>query len=218
MPKFTQNVQNNSKMDPITIGLGAVGLASKIYGGIKGAQANREAEEMLNKQTAENEAFYNMNAKRDFLETNAAKGIVEQLRKQYQDKARTIDSKTEATGGTAEENIAAKSKINEQQNDAMNSLAQQGTAFKQNAERDYRWRLSDLYKQRMSLNRQKAQNAANVGEAGTQLIGTAADVGGFGNNSVGDGVSSGSIAGISDYNRGRLNQIAEDGTDKILNN
>lgn len=166
-------------MPILSLGLGALGLASKVYGGIKGAQANKEAQQQLDQQFEENEAFFNNTVNKDFLETNAAKGIVEQLRKRYQDQAKTIESKSAATGATPEAEIAAKSEANEQYNDTINSVAQQGTAYQRQGERDYRYRLSDLYRQRLALNRDKAQNAQNVADAGGELLGTAASIGGL---------------------------------------
>jgi len=73
-------------MGPITAGLGVASLAGQIFGAIKGGQANRANQDLLNKQREDNEKFYNMNVNRDFLETNAAKGMFEQLRKQFRDR------------------------------------------------------------------------------------------------------------------------------------
>jgi hypothetical protein len=164
----------------LTLGLAAVGLGSKIYAGIKGAQANQEAEDQLDQQFEENEAFFNNNANRDFLETNAAKGVSEMLRKRMQDQVKTIDSKAEATGATDESKIAAKSDANEQYNEGINRIGQNATAYQLSSERDYRANLSNLYHQRMALNRSKAQNAANVSEAGGQLLSTAGSLGAMG--------------------------------------
>lgn len=198
-------------MDPLSIGLGAIGLASKVFGAKKSADANEEAENQLNKQFQENETYFNNNVNRDYLDTNHAKGVVEQLRKNYKDKASTIDSNTAVTGGTAEGNIAAKTALNEKENEAINNVAQQGTYFKQQSERDYRYRLSDLYKQRMALNREKAASAGNLSDIGGELLGTAASVAGLGKG------ESGSLSGISGQNRVKLNDIAENETNKILN-
>jgi predicted phage tail protein len=161
-------------IDPLSLGLGAVGLASKLYGGIKSAQANKEAQAQLDKQFEQNEAFYNNRVNKNFLETNAAKGVVEQLRKNFQNQTKQIDSKTAVTGGTAESNIAAKTAATEQVNDGLNQVAQQGTGYQLAAEGQYKNTQSDLYRQRMALNREKSQNASNIMGAGGELLGTAA--------------------------------------------
>lgn len=160
----------------LSLGLGALGLASKLYGGIKSAQANKQAQGQLNQQFEENQAFYNNRVNRDFMETNNAKGVVEQLRKRYQDQSKMIDNKSEVTGGTAEANIAAKTATNEQLNDGLNQVAQQATGYQLAAEGQFKNTQSDLYRQRMELNQQKAQNATNLMGAGGELMGTAAKV------------------------------------------
>lgn len=157
-----------------------VGLASSIYGGIKSAKANKEAERQLDAYEAKQDAFYDKRLNQDFMESNAAKGLVEQMRKRYQDQAKTIESKGEATGATAEATIAAKSKANEQYNDSMNNLAQKSTYYQLNNEQNYQNSLADMYSKRMALNRNKAQNASNLAGVGAQLISTGADVAAMG--------------------------------------
>ena len=212
---FMPNVQNIRVMDPISIGLGAVGLASSLFGAAKGAKANKEAAGLIDKQEAENEAFYNNNVNRDFLETNAAKGVVEQIRKRYQDKVKQIDTTQAATGGTAEAAIAEKTALNESEGDAINSIAQKATGYQLANEGQYRQGLSDLYRQRMSLNRAKAENASNLSGVGANLLGTAASVAGLDTENLVKGAS-GSFA-MSDDMRANMNNIAKTGTNKILN-
>lgn len=212
---FMPNVQNIRVMDPISIGLGAVGLASSLFGAAKGAKANKEAAGLIDKQEAENEAFYNNNVNRDFLETNAAKGVVEQIRKRYQDKVKQIDTTQAATGGTAEAAIAEKTALNESEGDAINSIAQKATGYQLANEGQYRQGLSDLYRQRMSLNRAKAENASNLSGVGANLLGTAASVAGLDTENLVKGAS-GSFA-MSDDMRAKMNNIAKTGTNKILN-
>lgn len=161
------------------IGLGALGFGTSIYGAIKGAQANEDIENLINKQSAENEAYFSSRINRDYLDTNAAKGIVEHLRKRYQDQVRTIDSKGETTGATAESTIAAKSKANEDYNQGINRVAQKATDYQFANERDYRYSLSDEYNKRIGLESNKANNALNLAGAGANLMGTAAKVEGL---------------------------------------
>ncbi|WP_321995358.1 hypothetical protein [Draconibacterium orientale] len=166
----------STSLDPIGLTTAGIGLASSIYGGIKSAKANKEAEKQLDAYEAKQEAFYDKRLNQDFMESNAAKGLVEQMRKRYQNQAKTIESKGEATGATAEATIAAKSEANEQYNNSMNNLAQKSTYYQLNNEQGYQNSLADMYSKRMALNRNKAQNAANLAGTGAQLIGTGADV------------------------------------------
>ncbi len=195
----------------ITAGLG---LASSIYGGIKSAQANKEMQNNINNQQAQADSFYNNRVNRDFMETNAAKGIVEELRKRYQEQAKTIDSNSAATGGTAEGNIAAKTELNDSYNSAMRGVAGEATNYQDRGEMIHQSQLSDLAQQRMQLSGMKGQNASNLMGVGENLLGTAADVAALGTETK--VVPGGSTVGVTAANRTNLNDIAKTGTDKIL--
>jgi hypothetical protein len=185
-----------------------LGLASSIYGGIKSAQANKEFESQIDKQESEAEAFFNNRVNRDFMETNAAKSVVEQLRKRYLDQAKQIDSQTAATGGTAEANIAAKGKLNEGFNNVMSNVAQNATGYQENAENSYQNQISDIAKQRMLLAEKKNENATNLMGAGASLLGTAADLGAMEGDKSASGNTIPDLVG--------LNYIATTEPDKIL--
>jgi hypothetical protein len=187
---------------------GAIGLASSIYGGIKSAQANKEAEKNINQQEASAEAFFNNQVNQDFMQTNAAKGVVEELRKRYQEQAKQIDSKTAATGGTAEANIAAKTESNDQYNDVMNNVAQGATSYQQHGQDVYQNQLSDIARQRMALTQQEGQSAGNLMAGGAETLGSAADVLALNDRDTG-GVGAGSLPGISGENRPTLDYIAK---------
>lgn len=149
-------------MGPVTAGLGAASLAAQIFGGIKGGQANRATQDLLNKQMEENEAFYNLNVNRDFLETNVAKGLMERLRKDFEKANKTVESKGEATGATAEEKIAEKSDLQENYNENVSRLAEGATGYQQGQEAMYRGEKGRLAGQQMELNQQRAEQAANL--------------------------------------------------------
>lgn len=187
-----------------------LGLASSIYGGIKSAQDNKEFENQINQQESQAEAFFNNRVNRDFMETNAAKSVVEQLRKQYLDQAKKIDSQTAATGGTAEANIAAKGNLNENYNNVMSDVAGQATGYQENAENQYQGQISDIAKQRMMLAEKKNENAMNLVAGGASLLGTAADLGALEDvSAVNQPNQPASVTGISPTNRTALNNIAK---------
>ncbi len=201
-------------MDPISLGLAGFGLAKSIFGGTQTANANEEMAQNIENQQTQADAFYNNRVNRDFLDTNAAKGIVEELRKRYQEQAKTIDSNTAATGGTAEGNIAAKTELNDSYNSAMRGVAGEATNYQDRGEMIHQSQLSDLAQQRMQLSGMKGQNASNLMQTGENLLGTAADVAAFGEDT--NPVAGGSTVGVTPTNRTELNKIASTGTDKIL--
>jgi len=157
-------------MGLIAAGLGAASLAGQIFAGIQGGKANQANQNLLNKQLEENEAFYNLNVNRDFLETNAAKGMFEQLRKQIQEANKNITSTAAVTGATPEAEIAEKTKVQEKYNEAVSGLAQGATRYQQGQEAIYRGEKGRLTEQQMFLNQQKAEQAANLaGNAGNVM-------------------------------------------------
>jgi len=199
-------------MDPITIGLGVASLASQIYGGIKGGQANRATQDLLNKQMEENEAFYNLNVNRDFLETNVAKGISERLRKDLEKATKTIESKGETIGATAEEKIAEKSDLQESYNENISRLAEGATQYQQGQEAMYRSEKGRLVDQQMALNQQRAEQAANLAANAGSVMSTGATLTGF--EDIGNRESI--LGRRNDYNKGRLDMLAKYETKKIL--
>lgn len=163
-------------MSWIAAGTAAVGLASNVYGSIKSSKANKEADRQLDELERKNTAFYDKRLNQDYMESNAAKGLVEQMKKRYRDQAKEIDSSAAVNGSTAEATIAAKSAANDQFNEGLNQIGQQATYYQMNTENNYQQSLSDLYSKRLALNRNKANNASNLMAGGAQLIGTGADI------------------------------------------
>ncbi len=157
-------------MGPLSIGLGVAGLAGQILGGSISGHANDNIAQMLKKQDEQNEAFYNNSVNRTFLDTNAAKAILERVRKQYEDANQVVDNKAVVTGATPEAVVAGKTSNNEALNDAVSSIAGQATAYQDAKEQQYQNQKNAIVAQQMGLEANKAQNAANlVGNAGNLL-------------------------------------------------
>jgi len=161
-------------MDPLTIGLGVTGLAGQIFGAAKSGAANREMARMLREKDTANEAFYNNSVNRTFLDTNAAKGALERVRKQYQDANQIADNKGVVTGATPEAVIAAKTANNEALNNVVSNIAEQGTAYQDAKEQQYRAMDNAIADQQMQLQMNKGQNAANLASNAGNLTATAA--------------------------------------------
>lgn len=197
-------------MDPLTVGLGVASLVGNIFGNIQSGKANNANATLLQNQMDKNEAFYNNNVNRDFLETNAAKGLFERLRKQLRDNNKVIDSTAAVTGATDEAAIAEKSRNNENYNEAVNNLASQATGYQAQQEANYLNRDANLVNAKMNLNSEKAQNAANLANNASGLASAAS-------NLPGTGTTGTVTAGITDTNRGRLNQIADSAFGELKN-
>ena len=167
-------------MDPITIGLGVASLGGQLFGAMKGGQANNANDALLAQRKEENDAFFKSRINRDFLQTNAAKGVLEKIRQQYQNQDKTIESKAAVNGSTPEQVIAEKSANNQDLNNATNSLAQGATNYQENAENQYQQSQNAMLGAEMNINNQKAANAGNLASNAGNLLGTAAMLQGFG--------------------------------------
>lgn len=156
------------------LGLGVTGLAGQIFGASKSGAANKEMARMLREMDAANEAFYNNSVNRTFLDTNAAKDILERVRKQYEDANQVVDNKAVVTGATPEAVVAQKTSNNEALNDAVSGIAGQATAYQDAKEQQYQNQKNAIVAQQIGLETNKAQNAANlVGNAGNLMTNAA---------------------------------------------
>lgn len=165
-------------IDPVSLGLGAVGAGMKIFSAIKGAQANKATQRLLDEERAANEAMFGA-SKQDFLETNAAKSIMEKVRENQLAANKQAENNVAKTGGTAEAEIAAKSAIQEKTNDVVSDIAGQATQYQNQKEAQYLAQKNALNNQQIAVNSAKAENAANLSEGGSQLLNTAATVAGM---------------------------------------
>jgi len=206
-------------MDPITLALGGVGLASQLFGGIKSGKANKAAQEALNKQIEENQAIYNNNVNRSFLDTNAAKGALERIRKQYEKANETAESKGVITSASPEAIIAEKTVNNEALNDATSQLAEQATAYQDSQTNQYRQTANQLTGAKIGLEQQKAENAGNLVSNAGNLLGSAAmlGVGAIGTGDAPSGTDAAIAARGANGQGLALNTIASQGTNSILN-
>nr|WP_320022107.1 hypothetical protein [uncultured Draconibacterium sp.] len=163
-------------MDPVTIGLTAASVAGKVFGAIKSGKANKANFRLLNEAKEDNEAFRNNTVNRDFMDTNAAKGVFTRLKKSLKDANKTVDSQAAVNGSTAEAEIAAKSKNQENFNNTTAKIAEGATAYQQQNEQEYRRGKERLLNAEMGLNQQKAQNAANLASNAASLAGAVANI------------------------------------------
>ena len=160
-------------IDPISLGIGGgLSLAGMAYSAIKGGQANRANEALIDKQEADNEAWYNNN--RNYFDTVQGKTAIEQVRKAYEDRAKRDANTAVVTGATAESEIAAKEAQNKGYNDAIQQIASMGGEYTARNEGIYRQGLADIARQRMGQNTMQMQNAANVAGNMGNLFGSAA--------------------------------------------
>lgn len=150
-----------------TIAGAGLSIAGQVFGAIKGAKEAKKQQQLINKKQAENEADYNLNGQRSFLETNAAKDAVRSQNEALDDARKNVAGRSAITGASDEAVIASNTGVQKNYSDAISRLASAGTQYQQNEKRMYLARKDSLDSQQMQLNQQKADGAANlVGNAG----------------------------------------------------
>ena len=166
------------------------GSVPSFWGGVLGGNANKKAEKLLNKQIEENESVYNNNVNRDYLDTNAAKGLLTRIKKQYEEANRTAENRGVVTGASAEETLAEKSQNNEALNNAVSQIADNATQYQENQTNQYMQNKNQLTNEKVQLQQQKAQNAANlVSTAGNALSSVSPLAGLFSKSSTASGTA-----------------------------
>lgn len=150
-----------------TAGGAALSLAGQMFGAFKGAKQANKQQQLIDKKQAENEADYNINGQRSFLETNAAKDAVRSQNEALDDARKNVAGRSAVTGASDEAVVASNTGVQKNYSDAISRLASAGTQYQNQQKQMYLARKDSLDSQQMQLNQQKADGAANlVGNAG----------------------------------------------------
>ncbi len=145
----------------------AASIGSALYSGVKSAQAAKKAKRNIEKQKAENAAWYN----RRYHEDGTQRADAQRIWRKTQDAIKNRNKQAAATqavvGGT-EESVAATKEAN------ANSLAEtasainaQADARKDNIEQSFRQTETNLNNQ---LNNIETERAKNIADAGSQAV------------------------------------------------
>ena len=101
---------------------------------------------------------------KDFLQTDVAQSSIRGLIGRQDRQVDALNNASAAGGGTAESNIAAKGKLNENFADAIGKLLGYGTNYKQGLRQQYDYRLQSLYQPMDQLSQSKIQDYANFNQ------------------------------------------------------
>ena len=143
-----------------------ISVASKVIGGIKSAQANKRAAQLLKQQQQDNENWRNIERSQDYTQRSDAQAAITRQRElldEYASRSRA----TNVVAGGSEASIAS------QQQAAASSLAETGSNLataaaqhKDAVEKEYRDRKAQLSQQQVEMYQQQAQQAAQAGAQG----------------------------------------------------
>lgn len=165
-------------LNPVSLGIGgALSLAGLAYSAIKGGQANKANEALVNQQSEELEAWRNNN--QNYLDTVQGQAQVKAQKEAMDQRVRSDEQKAVITGATDEAQLAARDSANRANAQTTEALAVQGNQYAQNVDAQYRTGVADIYRQRMGINQQKAANAQALGSNVGNLFGTSAYAGLF---------------------------------------
>lgn len=152
----------------------AVAIGSSIYSGVRSAKAAKKKQQALDKQKAENEAWY----QRRYNEDPTQRADAQRLLRLTEEKIRQSNQAaagTQAVVGGSEASVAATKEANAKAlSDTMSDIAAKGEARKDKVEESYMQRKQALDNQQMTLDDERANNETQAVTSGLQGIGQAA--------------------------------------------
>jgi hypothetical protein len=182
-------------LTPLGMGLGAVSMAGQIFGAVKAAKEQKKNQALLNTQVEQNQADYNNEANKSFLDTNVAKDAVRQANENLVDDRKAVAGRAAITGASDEANVAGQSNVTKNYNDSVSRIASLGTNYQDRAKSRFQANRMALQQQQAALNQQKADGAANLAGNAGDLLGTVTM--GAGMNSPKAGVYGGGRESVS---------------------
>jgi hypothetical protein len=160
------SLKKHQNMDPITIGLGAAGLVSSLFGGYMAGKERKKMRSELDALEAENKAIYNAQALGDYTQRADAQNILRQMRNQLDRQTKRAANTQAITGGTIEQTAAMKDSANRALADTMANLGAVGAQFKDRVTDRYLNRKNQLSTQRMNLLDQSARGWEGLMQTG----------------------------------------------------
>ena len=133
-----------------TILAGASVLGS-VYGAIKSAEANREADRFHQQRSNELENWYNKEYNTNFLDTSAARGTLQILRNNNKEAMQKYSQNNAIRGASDESAVATADNLQRSYANNVAQIASHGTDYKNSIRRDYTV-------QRMGLDNLQAAN------------------------------------------------------------
>lgn len=156
------------------------GLGSLVYGGIKSAMDQKAAKakfgEIIGKQKAANEAWYDRNYYQDYMNTVQAQNALKRVRNAWEDEVQKARARAAITGGTPEQAQAVAEAGGKVMADTIGNLAAQGEQNKLAIDSQKLAMDNNLASQELNyanqLNAANQQAAGSLMKAGMGLIGS----------------------------------------------
>ena len=146
---------------------GVAALGSAIYGGIKSANANNKARDLIQQQRRDNRDWYNLRMSQDYTQRADVQAAIKRQRELLKEQYQRAKATNVVAGGTDEALALQQQAANKSVSDTMTDIAAQAANYKDNVERQYR-------AQDAALNQQEVQNyqqqAAQTAQAASQGV------------------------------------------------
>lgn len=150
------------------IGAG-LSLASSIAGGISNRKAAKKQEEMLKKQKADNQAWYDRRYNEDPTKRADTIRLLTLMQEQIRDRNRAAKGRQAVMGGTEDSTTAVKEANNKALADTTSQIVAANDSRKDNIEQQYQQNKRNIENSQMQMAADRANNTANAvaGVAGT---------------------------------------------------
>lgn len=152
----------------------AAGIGSAIAGGIKSAKAARRQKAQLEREKAENAAWYERRYNEDATQRADAQRLLRQTQESIRNRNREAASTQAVVGGT-EESVAATKEANAKAlSDTASAIAAQGETRKGQVEESYRNQNRTINKELGEMEANRAKNIANTSAQAISAMGNLA--------------------------------------------
>ena len=153
-------------MDPITLGLAGVGVASSLFGGYKAGKERKKMSNQIKSWESENKAFYNSQALGDYTQRADAQNAIRQMREQLDRQTKRATNTQAITGGTVEQTAVAKDSANRALGNTTSNIAAVGQQFKDRVTDQYMGRKQQLQGMHYQNTAGKANSYENLMQSG----------------------------------------------------
>ena len=142
-------------------------LGSSIYGAYKSSQAQKRAEQLIQKQRDENKRWYEIKMAEDYTQRADVQAAIKRQRELLDEQYRNARKSAAVTGATDESVALQQQAANDSLSKTMTDVAAQSTNYKDSVERQYRSQDAALNQQQ---SQQQSQHAAQTAQAASQAV------------------------------------------------
>lgn len=149
------------------------GLASGIFGGIKSAKAAREQQRLINEQESKNNAWYNRNYYKNYMESAEAQAAMKRVENTLKKQNQEARATAAVMGSTPEASVAQQQANNEILDNTATGLAAHATQRKMQVDAANQQNQNAILNARLGQSQMNEQGGAQLMSNGLGLIGSA---------------------------------------------